>query len=209
MSLTVTSPWFLNTSRDSDFITPLGSLCHCLTALSEMFFLISNLKDLFFLLFKSAVKHPLTPHRSKERWGSGFCNLLEWNEDQWQLSLTAHPYQRQNQKFLKAAAEVCCGKKSGSEVHRQENAADDPCCKATAHTLCPSCPVPNTQCAHLCLYTLCHLHLYSSLLLMTTRGIFRHCLWPIPSQVPDTHHSRPSSQTKCRTSTSCRKSLPS
>jgi len=34
-SLSATSTWFLNTSRDSDSITCLGSLCHCPAALSE------------------------------------------------------------------------------------------------------------------------------------------------------------------------------
>lgn len=118
------------------------------------------------------VKHPLTPHCSKEWHVSAFCNLLERNEDQWQLSLTEHPYQRQNQKFLKAAVEVSCGKKSRNEACSQENAADDPCCKATAHTLCPSCPGLNTHCAHLYLHTPCYLYLCSSLLIMTTWGIF-------------------------------------
>ena len=37
-SLSATSPHFLNTSRDSDSTTSLGSLCHCLTALSEEMF---------------------------------------------------------------------------------------------------------------------------------------------------------------------------
>ena len=44
MSLSATSPWFLNTSRDSDSTTTLGSLCHCITSLSEKkCFLICNL----------------------------------------------------------------------------------------------------------------------------------------------------------------------
>lgn len=36
-SLSGTSPWLSNTSRDGDLITSLGSLCHCITTLSEMF----------------------------------------------------------------------------------------------------------------------------------------------------------------------------
>ena len=44
MSLSATSPHFLNTSQESDSTTSLGSLCHCLTALSEEeFLLIPNL----------------------------------------------------------------------------------------------------------------------------------------------------------------------
>jgi len=44
MSLSATSWCFLNTSRDSDSTTSLGSLCQCLTSLSEKkFLLISNL----------------------------------------------------------------------------------------------------------------------------------------------------------------------
>ena len=35
MILSATSPQFLNTSRDGDSPTSLGSLCHCLTALLE------------------------------------------------------------------------------------------------------------------------------------------------------------------------------
>jgi len=35
VSLGATSQHFLNTSRDSDSTTSLGSLCHCLTTLSE------------------------------------------------------------------------------------------------------------------------------------------------------------------------------
>ena len=42
-SLSATSPWFLNTSRDGDCTTSLGSLCHCSTALFEKRLLISNL----------------------------------------------------------------------------------------------------------------------------------------------------------------------
>lgn len=43
MSLSTTSEHFLNTSRDSDSITSLGSLYHCLTTLAEKkFFLTSN-----------------------------------------------------------------------------------------------------------------------------------------------------------------------
>jgi len=45
MSLSTTSECFLNTSRDGDSTTCLGSLCQCSTALSEKKgFLISNLK---------------------------------------------------------------------------------------------------------------------------------------------------------------------
>ena len=43
MSLSTTSKCFLNTSRDGDSTTSLGSLGHCLSSLSENFFLISNL----------------------------------------------------------------------------------------------------------------------------------------------------------------------
>ena len=44
MFLSATSTCFLNTSRDGDSTTSLGSLCQCLTTLSEKnFFLISNL----------------------------------------------------------------------------------------------------------------------------------------------------------------------
>ena len=43
-SLSATSTWLLNTSRDGDSTTFMGSLCHCLTALSEKkFSLIPNL----------------------------------------------------------------------------------------------------------------------------------------------------------------------
>jgi len=35
MSLSTTSKWFLNTSRDGDSTTSLGGLFQCLTALSE------------------------------------------------------------------------------------------------------------------------------------------------------------------------------
>jgi len=42
MSLSVISTHSLNTSRGDDSTISLGSLCHCLTALSENFFLISN-----------------------------------------------------------------------------------------------------------------------------------------------------------------------
>ena len=58
VSLSAISPWFLNTSWENDHTTTLGSLCQCLTALSEKkFFLIANLKagllrhvEIFFLL---------------------------------------------------------------------------------------------------------------------------------------------------------------
>jgi len=58
VSLSATSPWFLNTSWDNDHTTTLGSLCQCMTALSEKkLFLIANLKagllrhvEIFFLL---------------------------------------------------------------------------------------------------------------------------------------------------------------
>jgi len=44
MSLSTTSKQFVNTFRDSDSTTSLGSLFQCLTSLSEKkFFLISNL----------------------------------------------------------------------------------------------------------------------------------------------------------------------
>jgi len=44
VSLSATSTWFLNTSRDGDPTATLSSLCHCLSTLSEQkFFLISNL----------------------------------------------------------------------------------------------------------------------------------------------------------------------
>ena len=44
MSLSATSTWFWNTSRDSDSTTSLDSLCHCSTTISEKkLFLISNL----------------------------------------------------------------------------------------------------------------------------------------------------------------------
>ena len=44
MYLSATSPHFMNTSRDSDSTTSLGSLCQCLATLPEKkFFLISNL----------------------------------------------------------------------------------------------------------------------------------------------------------------------
>ena len=44
MSLSTTSRWFLNTFRDGDSTTYLGSLFQCLTTLSvKKFFLISNL----------------------------------------------------------------------------------------------------------------------------------------------------------------------
>jgi len=44
MSRSTTSKWFLNTSRDGDSTTSLGSLFQCLTTLSvKKFFLISNL----------------------------------------------------------------------------------------------------------------------------------------------------------------------
>jgi len=43
MSLSTTSKWFLNTFRDSDSTTSLGSLFQCLTTLSvKKLFLISN-----------------------------------------------------------------------------------------------------------------------------------------------------------------------
>ena len=41
-SLRATSPCFLNTSRDSDFTIPLGSLCHCLTTSSEKNFFLTS-----------------------------------------------------------------------------------------------------------------------------------------------------------------------
>jgi len=45
MSLSATSTWSWNTSRDGESTTSLGSLCHCLTTLYEKkCFLISNLK---------------------------------------------------------------------------------------------------------------------------------------------------------------------
>ena len=45
MSLSTTSKWFLNTSRDGDSTTSLRSLFQCLTTLSvKEFFLTSNLK---------------------------------------------------------------------------------------------------------------------------------------------------------------------
>jgi len=44
MSLSTTSKWFLNTSRDGGLTTSLGSLFQCLTTLSvKKFFQISNL----------------------------------------------------------------------------------------------------------------------------------------------------------------------
>ena len=44
MSPSAISPWFLNTSRDSDSPTSLGSLCQCPTTLSKKkYFLISTL----------------------------------------------------------------------------------------------------------------------------------------------------------------------
>ena len=43
MSLSATFPCFLNTFRDSDLTTSLGSLFQCITTLLEKFFLISNL----------------------------------------------------------------------------------------------------------------------------------------------------------------------
>ena len=42
-SLNATSLRFLNTSRDSDCTTSLGSLCHCITTLPDKFLLIPNL----------------------------------------------------------------------------------------------------------------------------------------------------------------------
>ena len=48
MSLSAISTLFLNTSRDWDSTTSLGSLCWCITTLSEKkFFLISNLTSCF------------------------------------------------------------------------------------------------------------------------------------------------------------------
>ena len=47
MSLSATSQWFLNTSRDSDSTTSLGSLSQCITTLPEKkLFLTSNLNVL-------------------------------------------------------------------------------------------------------------------------------------------------------------------
>ena len=44
VSLSATSPWFLNTSWENDHTTTLGSLCQCMTALSEKkLFLISQI----------------------------------------------------------------------------------------------------------------------------------------------------------------------
>ena len=44
MALSTTSKWFLNTSRDGDSTTSLGSLFQCLTTFCvKKFFLISNL----------------------------------------------------------------------------------------------------------------------------------------------------------------------
>jgi len=46
MSRSATSTRFLNTSRDGDSTTSLGSLFQCLTTLSvQKFFLLSNLTD--------------------------------------------------------------------------------------------------------------------------------------------------------------------
>ena len=57
MPLSTTSPQFLNTSRDGDSTTSLGSLCHCSTALSEKkFFLISNLN----LHWRNFTSHAIT-----------------------------------------------------------------------------------------------------------------------------------------------------
>ena len=48
MSLSAVSPWFFNTSRDSDATSSLGSLCQCIITLSEKkCFLISNLHFLW------------------------------------------------------------------------------------------------------------------------------------------------------------------
>jgi len=48
MSPSATPPRFLNTSREGDSITSLGSLCHCMTTLLEKkFFLISSLRGDF------------------------------------------------------------------------------------------------------------------------------------------------------------------
>ena len=61
MSLSATSPRFLNTSRDSDSTTSLGSLCHCITALSEKkCSLIPNLKKLE--RWRSALRGHATRH---------------------------------------------------------------------------------------------------------------------------------------------------
>ena len=43
MSLSTASTHFLDTSRDSDSTTPLGSLFQCLTTLLEKFSPVSNL----------------------------------------------------------------------------------------------------------------------------------------------------------------------
>jgi len=48
MSLGATWPWFLNTSKDCDCTTSLGSLSQCIATLSEKkFFLISLISNIF------------------------------------------------------------------------------------------------------------------------------------------------------------------
>lgn len=52
VSLSATSPWFLNTSWDNDHTTTLGSLCQCMTALRT----VSSQQQIFEC--PRATKHP-------------------------------------------------------------------------------------------------------------------------------------------------------
>ena len=62
MSLSTTSTRFLNTSRDSDTTTSLGSLCHCSTTLSEQkSFLISNLNLSSYCCYLGEETDPTSP----------------------------------------------------------------------------------------------------------------------------------------------------
>ena len=47
MSLSATSPWFLNTSWDSESTTSLGSLCQCLIIPSQKKFFLTSNQNLF------------------------------------------------------------------------------------------------------------------------------------------------------------------
>ena len=52
MTLSATSTCFLNTSRDGDSTTPLGSLCLCLTTVSEKNFFFPKIISMWTLYFQ-------------------------------------------------------------------------------------------------------------------------------------------------------------
>ena len=63
-SLSATSPQFLNTSRDSDSTTSLGSLCQCPTTLTEKNFVPNIQPEPPLVQLEAIPSHPLNPATS-------------------------------------------------------------------------------------------------------------------------------------------------